>query len=251
MVAKRRATRRLMAMAAVALGVLGAGPRLAPSAFPEKIENETSAYWMARWARFAEEAVGMDGAQRAMPRVVLLGDSITEGFPADLLPAGAEWVNRGIGGDKIGGWVYLGVRDRLDVSVTALEPDAIVLLIGVNDIVFAGTPAALMREHYGMLLDELVAAAPAARVVVVPVLPVREPFNDHRAQITAFNSEVARLATERAIEVLEVGTALTDAHGALDARFTDDGLHLTRAGYEVWSRMLGAWLSQRWPGEGP
>ena len=70
-----------------------------------RIVDSRREYVLKNVARFVEENKGVKPGG-----VVMLGDSITEGWPAALLPAGVA--NRGIGGDKVGGR-YFGVRDRL------------------------------------------------------------------------------------------------------------------------------------------
>jgi hypothetical protein len=70
--------------------------------------------------------------------VVLLGDSITEGFDAPKYFPGRRVLNRGIGGDVIGNALPAddprGVLRRLDNSVFACAATDVSLLIGINDL---------------------------------------------------------------------------------------------------------------------
>ena len=63
--------------------------------------------------------------------VVFLGDSITQGWGADFKKSfdGMKLANRGIGGDTTRGMLL-----RLQEDVLALNPKAVVLLMGTNDI---------------------------------------------------------------------------------------------------------------------
>ena len=87
---------------------------------------------------------GRSGAPPGAPRtprirgaVVFLGDSITQGWEKDL-PAvfpGMKIANRGINGDTT-----RGVLIRLQDDVLAVNPAAVVLLIGTNDLEEGATP---------------------------------------------------------------------------------------------------------------
>src|SRR5260221_10024311 len=70
-------------------------------------------------------------AERDRNAVVLLGDSITQGWGEDFSAwfPGLKIANRGISGDT-----SRGVLIRLHEDVLALDPEAVVLLIGTNDL---------------------------------------------------------------------------------------------------------------------
>jgi len=208
-------------------------PVPAPSDFPEKIQNESSAYWIDHWRAFKREASEAKGVD-----VVLLGDSMTERFPADLLPKGVRIANCGIGGDKVGGWKYYGLVDRLDVSVCDLAPKAVVVMIGVNDIAFAGTPAESMVANYDRLLGEMRACVPKARIVALPVLPVRTGNKAFNPQIVAWNATVRATAARHGCEFVDLHPLFLDAVGELKAEYASDTIHLNAAGYAVWAEKL-------------
>ena len=236
----------LLACACFGAG-FSAGPRLAPSEFAEKIRNDTAEHWLDRWRLFQREPI----RRSDRPTIVFLGDSLTEHFPADALEAalpGWAVVNRGISGDKIGGWKYYGVRDRLDVSLAGPgggpELDAAYLMIGINDIIFAQTPAELMVEHYALLLAELRAAAPEADLYVSAVLPVRGRYAGHAGAIDAFNAEIERLAARAGARWVDPRRAMSDAEGMLRAEMTGDDLHFTAEGYRALAGVIGAAVRQ-------
>src|SRR5205807_6682662 len=81
--------------------------------------------WNDRRSSFANRADREYGA------VVMLGDSITQGWNDDFSAwfPGLKIANRGISGDT-----SRGVLSRLQEDVLALEPRAVVLLIGTNDL---------------------------------------------------------------------------------------------------------------------
>jgi len=184
------------------------------------------------------EAFRTENASIPPGGIVILGDSLTERFPMDLLPTSATLTNRGIGGDKIGGWKYVGLLDRLDVSVSQLRPSKIILLIGINDIVFAGTPPEYMEAGYDALFAKLKEAAPGAHITVQTILPLGKSYTKHNATVSRMNQVIRRLAEKHRLRFLDTHSVMADAQGELAPDLTKEGVHLTPAGYERWAEAL-------------
>ena len=93
--------------------------------------------WFQKLWRERRSRVG-HGARAGQGAVVFLGDSITQGWGGGLGAAfpGVKVANRGISGDTT-----RGVLIRLQEDVLALDPAAVVLLIGTNDLEEGATPA--------------------------------------------------------------------------------------------------------------
>jgi lysophospholipase L1-like esterase len=227
-----RLRRRDGLLALLAVACTGPG-RAAES---PKVDNEMARYWRRRVAEFeAAQAAG------SVPRggIVFLGDSMTERF--DLARHFAAdvrrpLVNRGIGGDKIGGWRYWGLLDRLDSTVLALAPHQVVLAIGVNDLVFAHTPLDNLLPNAERLLARLSAAVP--NVLVQAVLPVRASLARHNGAIRSFNRELAAMTTKLGLPLLDAAPALADAEGELSADCAADAVHLNAEGYRRWAERI-------------
>ncbi len=189
----------------------------------------------ARETRFPHYADRLAAFLRETPEVepggiVFLGDSITEAFPAAKAFPGQNVLNRGIGGDRIGG-----VLERLDVSVSRPQPRRVFLMIGINDIVGTpNVPVASLAGEYGRLLDQLREAAPEAEIVVQYLLPLSGGFAVHNERVREMNVEIRRLAEERGLPFLDLHWHLRDESGALRREFTFDGIHLTLMGYWAW-----------------
>ena len=87
-------------------------------------------HWQNRVRAFREQ-------NEAWQNVVLVGDSITEGFEVAKYFPGRRVLNRGIGADVIGNALPAddprGVLQRLDNSVFDCAPTDVFLLIGIND----------------------------------------------------------------------------------------------------------------------
>ncbi len=168
--------------------------------------------------------------------VVFLGDSITEqGIWAEWFPE-LQTLNRGVGGDPIGG-----VLTRLDSAIH--EPRAISLLIGTNDLHGAGKSTAIadiaaqMRE----LVDEIRRRAPSAPLFINSVLPRSTLFRD---RLRSLNEDYQRIAADAASTYIDVWPALAGPDGAIRPEFTTDGLHLRGAGYRAWTDILRPHLAR-------
>lgn len=202
---------------------------------------------VAALGHYAEANARLAAEPKAARRVVFLGDSITE-FWTDLealAPAGARFVNRGIAGQ---GTVQMLLRFQDDVI--ALEPDALVLTAGANDIrafvghaVGAGEAARVrIRRTIASMTD--IARAHGVEIAIGSVTPVCDTpdFAQTKVrdpdQIRLLNTELAAFATERGYRFLDYHAALAGPDGWMRAAFTDDGLHPNAEGYVRMTEVL-------------
>lgn len=198
-----------------------------------KIVDQGAEYWLKRCEAFRE-----DNPSHAPGGIVLVGDSITEGFPVDRLFPGLHVVNRGISGDKIGGSRFYGVLDRVDVSIGDLKPAKVFLLIGVNDIIYWDVPPLEMRRGYESLLARIRQVYPDGPLYVQTLLPLRGQFAQHIPEVLQFNDFLRETAPKHGATLLDTYPAFLDAKGELKDEFTKDGLHLTDEGYARWREIL-------------
>ncbi|MEY3051433.1 MAG: hypothetical protein RLY31_1218 [Bacteroidota bacterium] len=173
--------------------------------------------------------------------IVFIGDSITDGCEwAELLGDARGIRNRGISGD-----VVQGVRDRLD-EVVRSQPGKIFILIGINDLA-RGRSAAYVAANTRLLVEELSAACPYTHIYLQSLLPVNPAFRrfqghmQHKDAIRHVNAALRDLAGGQ-VHYLDLFSPFADANGHLDARFTNDGLHLNGEGYRHWVDQLREWI---------
>ena len=173
--------------------------------------------------------------------VVLLGDSITEGFEVPKFFPGRRVLNRGIGGDVIGNDLpendKRGVLRRLDNSLYDCAATDVFLLIGVNDL-NSGHNVDQMEKGYRELLKRIKERVPAVRVHVQTLLPTRGGFDRLNAPIREFNGRLKGMAAEFGNDFVDVHSLSADAEGRLKAEYTQDGLHLNDAAYRVWRKRI-------------
>jgi lysophospholipase L1-like esterase len=169
--------------------------------------------------------------------VVWLGDSITDGCEwAELFP-GVVALNRGISSDNT-----FGVLNRIG-EVTRRRPAKLFILIGINDIA-RGIPDDVILRNYAHILDSVRLQSPRTRVIVQSLLPTNNSFRDFKnhqnkeERIASVNQRLKQLCAERGLYYLDLHGAFVDPEGKLNRQYTNDGLHLTGAGYLNWKAVL-------------
>jgi len=180
--------------------------------------------------------------------VVLLGDSLTEGFDVTQYFPGHPVVNRGISSDVIGNGLApgdnRGVLQRLDCTAFPCPASDVFVLIGINDL-GDGHGLDVMEQGYRELLQRLHTVAPDARLHVESLLPTRGPYAHHNENVRRFNLRLRRLAVEFHAEYLDLHALLVDDQGELKAECTREGLHLNERGCQIWQGAINHAMG--WP----
>lgn len=192
------------------------------------------------WLKLHEAHVRTVQANAGPVDVLLVGDSIT-------IQWGDSWakhfpdkkaVNIGIGGDKTQNLLW-----RLDHGgVEGLQPKAIVLMIGNNNMFFTpetGIEAA--AKGIEMCVKNLREKFPDAPLVVAKILPAHAPGNRFYEDIKLTNValDLLNLEGDPKVRVLDMTTDFMNADGTLKKElFTLDHIHLSPAGYAVYAERL-------------
>jgi beta-glucosidase len=168
--------------------------------------------------------------------IVFVGDSITEGWQTleqDFADLKIKVVNRGIGGDTTPNLLY-----RLHADVLDLQPRALVLLIGTNDL-GEHTPPADIADNLRVLHRRVRAAYPQIPIAWCLVMP-RRGDDTYPERIRALNNLIREIAaTDPRITLCDTFTALALPDGSsIPEDFVPDRLHLNAAGYAVWKGVL-------------
>lgn len=191
-------------------------------------------HWQNRVKLFREQNQGWQN-------VVLLGDSITEGFDTAKYFPGYRILNRGIGGDVIGNEMGegdpRGVLQRLDSSVFDCAATNLFILIGINDL-NTGRDVAQMERGYRELLAQIRKHSPKLSIHVQSILPTGGARRQMNPSILEFNGSLRKMAKEFNCQYLDLHSLMKDGQGNLKAEFTEDGLHLKHEAYLVWRKVI-------------
>ncbi len=156
----------------------------------------------------------------------LAGESVEVGF-----------VDRGISGQTTAVMLARFRRDVID-----LNPKAVVILAGINDI--AQNNGAIKLENvFGNIVSMCeLAKFNGIRVVLCSVLPCDRfswrPEIKPAAAVAELNTMLRQYAAEHKIPYVDYHAAFDNGSGGLDARFSQDGCHPTLYGYTLMEPMV-------------
>jgi lysophospholipase L1-like esterase len=167
-------------------------------------------------------------------RVIFLGDSITDRWNLAASFPGQSYINRGIG-SQVTAQIVL----RFHQDVIALDPQAVVILAGVNDVqgfLQQDTPEQI-ETNWEAMAD--LADAHHIRVVFGSLLPVndyteaaRDVVRERKPdELRALNSWLRAFCAKRGYAYADYYAALVDNRGLLGRAYTTDGVHPLDNGY--------------------
>lgn len=187
------------------------------------------------------------------PRVVLIGDSITNFW--DGPPKGSRvngpvaWqrvfggmpvINMGFGWDRTQNVLWRLRQGEFE----GVSPDWVVIAIGSNNLIGtknarANTPEETV-EGIAAICREVHRRSPGSSVLVMAIFPRgAQPDGRLRPLIQKTNSLLAkRLAGDPTVTLLDIGAQFLTDDGSLPARIMPDGTHPSDAGYQIWAEAL-------------
>ena len=193
----------------------------------------------ANTVRFKKENANLPAPTIAEKRVVLMGNSITEGW-LKLRPtffANKSYINRGISGQTT---PQMLVRFRQDVI--NLKPKVVVILGGTNDIAGNTGPSTLEMIKDNIVSMTELAKANGIKVIISSILPVYDypwkPGLNPAEKIFALNAMLKDYADKNNIVFLDYYSAMVDERKGLKAELGEDGVHPNEAGYRIMEPLL-------------
>ena len=189
----------------------------------------------ANLARYRNDNATVKPPAAGEERVVLMGDSITDGWGrkyGKFFP-GKPYINRGISGQTT---PQMLIRFRPDVL--AHKPRVVVILAGTNDIAGNTGPMSLEEIQGNLASMAELAKANGIKVVMSSVMPVSDyirPQTPRRPneQIRALNDWIKKYTAANGHVYLDYYSAMLDDKGVFKQELTYDGLHPNDAGYDV------------------
>lgn len=195
-------------------------------------------HYVKRMAVFKKQPVSTE-------KVIMLGNSITEGGDWKKLLTDTTIINHGISGD-----VTFGVLNRLD-EITKRKPSKVFLLIGINDL-SRNTPTEVIIENIFNITYRIRSASPKTQLFVQSILPLNESFQNFptqfrgkQEQVIHINNQLSKYADKMKYTYIDLHSKFTNKDGNLEVKYATDGLHLTAAGYQNWSSILKPYLKNK------
>lgn len=226
----------MIKLALLPLALLGALPALAQAqddAAKQRAAQEAEQRLHQDWAwlgRYQAANAALPAPDRAHPRIVFLGDSITQGW-FDMVPGffTPGRIGRGIGGQTTPQMLLRFRQDVID-----LHPAVVQIMAGTNDIAANTGPMTPEQTEANLMSMTELAQAHGIRVILASIPPAANfpwrPGLETAGKIAALNAWIKAYAARTGAVYADYWTALHDGP-ALRAQWTYDGVHPNQAGY--------------------
>ncbi len=171
--------------------------------------------------------------------IIFLGDSITDRCEWFELFSNPAIRNRGLSGDKTSG-----VLDRL-TEVTESKPDKIFIMIGVNDLRH-DIQIDTITTNYRKIVKRILSESPKTKVYLQSCLPVNNKIGTPKTEnlrIDNLNDKIKTLSEEYNVPYIDINSHMLNAKQRLDAKYSEDGLHINGAGYLVWKSIIEEYVN--------
>jgi lysophospholipase L1-like esterase len=170
-------------------------------------------------------------------QIVFFGDSEISLWPMQSSFGVLPLKNRGLSGDLV-----TQSMERYMGEAISLNPNAIVLLMGTNDLADGVLPSDILKGIQA-LIDEGKQAN--AKIIVCSLLPVNSEVADNGRPIPSIieiNTSLSGICQKEELEFVNFYNALIDENGFFDKKYSDDGLHPNKEGYLVMSGIILPYL---------
>ena len=180
------------------------------------------------------------------PRVVFIGNSITEGWDwhyPQFFKNNKNYYNRGISGQTT---PQMLIRFRQDVI--DLDPDIVVILAGINDIAENTGPSTVKSITDNIISMSELAIANDIKVIISSILPASDfpwrPQISPPFKILKINSILQAYALKNNMIYLDYFSEMFDGKNGLIKEYGADTVHPNKVGYLVMSKLVNEAISQ-------
>ena len=164
-------------------------------------------------------------------KIVMLGNSITQGVNWNELLGRGKIANRGISHDITSKFLL-----RLD-DIISINPKYCFIMGGINDL-YDDIPIDTVIRNYSKIVTRLIENE--IKPVIQSTLFVSPKWKRHvekNKEVARLNSLLIKLALEKELLFVNVNSVLSDGKNLID-EYTTDGVHLNAAGYKLWGAEL-------------
>ena len=191
------------------------------------------------WANYKRYADANAQVTKA-PKAVLMGDSITDGWPKsdNEFFESNNFVGRGISG-QVTNQMLLRVRQ----DVVDLHPKYVVILAGTNDIAENSGKIDMEKTFANIVTMCDIAKANKIKPVICSVIPATAFYwhpevTGAAEKIIRLNSMLEEYAKANRIPYVDYHSAMKNEKNGLSPELAKDGVHPTREGYDIMKALL-------------
>ena len=202
--------------------------------------------WMslAKWYRMHADDV--EEADAGAAKIVLVGDSITEGWQWG---EGRQWqeffvpegtTNQGIGGDMTQNVLWRLAHG----DVQNLKPERVICLIGTNNFGHTDETPDQVAQGVIAVYEKLTEVFPEAEILAFAVFPRgQSPQDPDREKIRQLNEKFQHVGEWKHLTFMDIGSRFLSEDGSISAEIMPDFLHLSPKGYDIWLEAIKEWIA--------
>ena len=190
--------------------------------------------------RYQSDNESIKKIKNKTPRVVFIGNSITEGWDwhyPQFFKNNKNYINRGISGQTT---PQMLVRFRQDVI--DLDPDIVVILAGINDIAENTGPSTVKSITDNIISMSEIAMSNDIKVILSSILPASDfPWRPEILppyKILKINSLLQNYALKNNMVYLDYFSEMFDGKNGLIKEYGADTVHPNKQGYLVMSKLV-------------
>lgn len=226
---------------------LGKGIQTSDSKMTSRILNEgygNHNWWLDRLQRNRREILASGGEID----IVLLGDSITEGWEGSGARKLAELrqkfsvLSAGYSGDTVPTLLWRVENGELD----GFKAKIVMVMIGTNDAQWIpGSTPESIADGIRDLVKAVRRKQPDAKILVSSVFPRGEKADDpFRLKVAAVNRSLDGIADGKTVFSTDFSKAFISADGTISKSLMPDFLHPGPAGYDIWFDAVRPFFSE-------
>jgi len=172
--------------------------------------------------------------------VVFIGDSITQGWEGggknvwEKYYGKRKCLNFGVGGDRTQHVLWRFEHGQLD----GLKPKAAALMIGTNNSNKDDNSEADILEGVATIVKQIRTRLPDTKLIVLGIFPRGKTFSTQRGKILQVNQAVEKLADNKMVFYMDIGSQLIEADGSISKEMMRDALHPGEKGYQIWAAAI-------------
>lgn len=182
---------------------------------------------------------------------LFIGDSRTEGLHLfSGISCGTFYANTGLTVDQTDTVKFVKDGKSKKTVIQALKGkhfDKILIALGMNEL---GWPSVdVYIEKYQEMIQKIRKSQPDTPIYIQSIIQVTKEKSDSHEYMTKenvdrFNAALKKLADNETIFYIDVNPKLIDKNGYLKAEYSQDGVHLVFAKYEIWLQELIDYFNQ-------
>jgi lysophospholipase L1-like esterase len=239
-----------LALAAALSALALAGGAQAQTAPPVGVTSEPCAARTPQndWAnvcKYRAENAALPAPRAGQPRVVFMGDSITESWRG---MDGAFFEQNGYVGRGISGQTTPQMLVRFMPDVIALKPAAVHIMAGTNDVAGNTGPTTLEAVQNNIRAMATLARAHGAKVILASIPPALDfPWRkgmEPGPKVAALNAWLKAYAAREGFTYVDYWPAIATPGGDFKPGLASDGIHPTLAGYKAMEPLTQAAIAR-------